>query len=437
MNRFFYAIVFLFFATYCQAQDKETQSKIKYYSEKATRYLDKQKALSAFYSIDKEGIKMYASAKDKQNKLIEFSIGWDKLNEYKKELNTCNQDEVFKTYTQGKYQHNPISENTPAPTVILSNTYSFKKLQGLKIAIDAGHTAGNIEMGQVESKCLKFNCIDANGLKDSIEIVEGMLTFATAKLLKEKLEAEGATVFLTRPFNGSTAFGITFDDWLKKNYTATVDKLYQRKKINLEKKNWLLSSKATKRDKFRLVFKDLELQKRAEIINNYHPDFTIIIHYNVDETNTGWTKPGIKNYSMAFVGGAFMKSDLSSAEKRFEFLRLLVSDDLEKSILLSSSVLTCFQKQLNVPAAKINDANYLYEGCISATSDGVYCRNLQLTRYIHSPLIYGETLYQDNITECKWLTQEFDKTKNVRLQQIAKAYYDGILNYCLTNTAVK
>jgi len=67
---------------------------------------------------------------------------------------------------------------------------------------------------------------------------------------------------------------------------------------------------------------------------------------------------------------------------------------------------------------------------------GVYCRNLQLTRYIHSPLVYGETLYQDNINECIMLNQERDKTKNKRIQQVADAYFQGILDYVNKNKIV-
>ncbi len=199
--------------------------------------------------------------------------------------------------------------------------------------------------------------------------------------------------------------------------------------LEIKQKNILLNPKISKRDKFRSVFKDLELQKRAEIINNYQPDFTVIIHYNVDETNAGWTKPANKNFNMTFVGGAFMKNDLSTPEKRFEFLRLLTSEDLEKSIALSTDMVKSFEKNLNVKTAAYADAKYLVQGCLPTDEVGVYCRNLQLTRYIHCPLVYGETLYQDNINECVLLNKECDKTKNERVQQVAEAYFQGILNY--------
>ncbi len=425
-------LTFLFFTNFCIAQDTTNQSKMKYYIEKVEKYLDREKALSSFYSISKEGIKMYASPKDKLNNKKEFLIRWNEIqifNEF--EFYECNRTR-FDTYKLGVVSSGPgLCERYFKPKD------TTKQLSDYKIAIDAGHTAGDITMGEIEKKDVKFKRDTTNGLNDSISFAEGMLTFATAKLLKEKLEAEGAQVFMTRTFNGGTAFGVTFDDWLKTSYKNAVDSLFKIGEINADKKEWFLNNKCTKRDKFRLIFKDIELQKRGEIINNYYPDFTIIIHYNVDETNTGWTKPSNKDFDMTFVGGAFMKNDLSTIDKRFEFLRLLISDDLEKSITLSSAVVTSFEKTLLVKTATINDAKYLRQSCFATNEKGVYCRNLQLTRFVHSALVYGETLYQDNINECKLLNKETDKTKNERVQQVAEAYYQGILNYISISSKTK
>ncbi|MGQ0828357.1 MAG: N-acetylmuramoyl-L-alanine amidase [Bacteroidota bacterium] len=426
MKNCLFSLLFFSSVFFCFSQDTAVENKIKYYTQKADRYLDKQKALSSFYAINNKGISIYASSKDKLADSAEFRIKWDQVESFNQFLKAYSPNTIQKFYLSKKFDPTSITSNKA-----IAKIDPAKKLSGLKIAIDAGHVAGDFKTGQTESKCLEFTCDNLKGNKDSIEIAEGMLTYATAKLLKEKLEAQGAEVFLTRPFNGCTAFGVSFEDWLKTSYKSTLDSLYKIKEITLDKKNWLLS-KASKRDKFRLVFKDMELQKRAEMINNYKPDFTIIIHYNVDETNTGWTKPSNKNFNMAFVGGAFMRSDLSSPRKRFEFLRLLVSDDLERSIALSSSVVKSFEKNLNVKTAGPKDATYLTEGCLPTPEKGVYCRNLQLTRYIHSPLVYGETLYQDNVSECILLNQETDKTKNLRVQQVAEAYFQGVLNYAFT-----
>lgn len=77
----------------------------------------------------------------------------------------------------------------------------------------------------------------------------------------------------------------------------------------------------------------------------------------------------------------------------------------------------------------MKDVKYLTEGCLPTNEKGVFCRNLQLTRFVQSPLVYGETLYQDNSNECILLNKETDKTKNERIQQVAEAYFEGILTY--------
>jgi N-acetylmuramoyl-L-alanine amidase len=417
----FYILVFIGISAI--AQNTSTTQNINYYNTKAKKYLDKSKVLSSYYLINENGINIYASLQNKTNGKSEFHLNWNEVEAFKAVVKKYTNDSLMALYNSGKMNVAALAlKNT---TSIQTKPDDTKKLQGLKIAIDPGHTAGDMETAQIEAKCLNFKCITPNGENCTIEISEGILTFATATLLKSKLEAQGAEVFMTRTFYGGSAYGKSFDDWLK---PANIDSLYKTGELSLKQKTLLLNTKVSKRTKFQAVFKNLELQKRSEIINKYHPDFTVIIHFNVDETNKGWSKPGNKNHNMTFVGGAFMGSDLSSPEKRMEFLRLLITDDLEKSISLSSSVVNSFEKTLNVKTASHSDATYLIQGCLTA-EQGVYCRNLQLTRYIHTPLVYGETLYQDNINECIMLNQETDKTKNKRIQQVADAYFQGVLNY--------
>jgi N-acetylmuramoyl-L-alanine amidase len=411
------------------SQDMATLAKTKYHIEKATKLLDKSKALSPYYAVNANGVFIYASLQNKLKNDPEFQISWNQIEKFNAALKKWKPETALTVYKSGKYvDREVISPIKTSPTSMANQIFEAdeRRLKGLKIAIDPGHTAGDMETGGIEQKCLNFKCDSSKGLKSAIEISEGMLTFATATLLKNKLEAEGAEVFMTRNFSGGSAYGMSFESWIKKK---TVDSLYAAEEITLAQKNSLLNPNISKKDKFRTIFKDLELKKRAQIINNYQPDFTVIIHYNVDETNTGWTKPANRNFNMTFVGGAFMKSDLSTPEKRFEFLRLLISDDLEKSIALSSEMVKSFEKNLHVKTAKFEDATYLIQGCLATDAAGVYCRNLQLTRYIHSPLVYGETLYQDNIQECIALSKESDKTKNQRVQQVAEAYFQGVLNY--------
>lgn len=407
------------------SQQSDQQSKIDYFQKKVKKYLDKENVLSGLYTINQDGIKIFASAHDKLAGRPEFMLSWENLDSFRKFLKKCSTTEIMRVYKNGTYEPKLFCEYAKRDTISKNKIGAF---YGYKIAIDAGHTAGDVETGIVERKFIKFKPSPEVGLKDTVSLAEGMLTYATVALLKEKLEQEGAQVFLTRPFNGSTAYGVTFEEWLKTSYKSTIEAWAKSGKIPASKKNWYLNQ-APKSEKFRLVFKDMELQKRAEIINDFKPDFTVIVHYNVDETNTGWTKPGNKNFSMAFIGGAFMGGDLTSPEKRFEFLRMLVSNDLEASEELSGSVVQSLADNLLVKPAGTMDATYLHKGCLFTGRTGVFCRNLQLTRYIHGPVVYGETLYQDNIGECVLLNQETDKLKNARVKQAADAYYLGIKKY--------
>lgn len=434
MIHFIKIFAFILITVSCYGQN-DVQSKIKYHTEKAQNYLDKEKTLGNYYSISEEGIKIFSCAEEKKINKHEFFVSWKEIGSYYSVLKNQSAVANKNIYESGTYTYEnckkyfaPVISNGTKPE---ASPYALEVPVALaykKIAIDPGHIANDFLMGDLEKKHIIIKGDNKNGIKDSIEIAEGMLTLATAELLKEKLEKEGATVFLTRRAD-KCAFGKTYQQWKKDDLKKAVDSLYKIGEIKAWQKDYFLSSKAKDRDIFRVIFRDLELAKRVELINNFQPDYTIVIHYNVDETNSDWNKTTTKNYNMCFVGGAFMKNDLSSKEKRFEFLRLLITDDLEKSIAISSSVIKSFESELNVPTATVRDAKYLIEGCLPTEENGVYCRNLQLPRYIHSPIVYGETLYQDNFNECKLLFAESDKTKNKRVQQVADAYFKGILNY--------
>ena len=429
MKRTIYIFLFLFLSTNSIAQ-QDIQSKIKYATEKAETYLDKEKALSGYYSIDKEGIKIYSSPQNKAIKKPEFTVNWLMSDYLDDKIKNYTYQQLFDIYFKTGTFKFPEGEYPDA--VYIKKNPNAKKLEGIRIAIDPGHIANDFTMGDLEKKHIIIKGDSINGIKDSIEIAEGILTFATAQLLKDKLEKEGATVFLTRTAD-HCAFGKTFTQWKKSDFKNAVDSLYKIGEFKSSQKQYFLSAKVKDRDIFRVIFRDLELAKRAELINKFKPDYTVLIHFNVDETNSDWKKTTDKNFNMCFVAGAFMKNDLSSKEKRFEFLRLLITDDLEKSIMLSSYVTKQFETELQVQTATILDAKYLIEGCLPTNADGVFCRNLQLPRYIHSPLVYGETLYQDNINECKLLGKETDKTKNKRIQQVAEAYFKGIINFVTSN----
>lgn len=400
---------------------------------KVKQFLDKENSLNGYYSIDEQGISIFASPADQLAGKVEFRLQWNELPQFKALLREVPSHELLRIMTEKKdktFTSEVLSRLKPSLTYGLVGAPG-KPLQGLRVAIDPGHVAGDMAMGRIEKKYLDMKPDSTGRLKQHVQIVEGQLTLQTALLLKQSLQEAGAEVMLTRSKPNESAFGKTFDEWMKQDMKAAVDSLFKVGKISAaEKKSF--SGKISPRDAFRKVFFELELQERARKINAFKPDLTVIIHFNVDEMNTDWKRPTEKNFNMAFVPGSFMKNELNTSLARLEFLRLLVTDDIERSVQLSGMSVQAFEQHLKVPAASPTDAKYLTDACMPTSAKGVFARNLTLTRLVHGPLVYGETLYQDNMAECIALQKDMAKSDLAscdRLKLVANAYFEAVAKY--------
>ena len=304
-------------------------------------------------------------------------------------------------------------------------------LEGKRIAIDPGHFAGNVMDARVEQKFIDFSPSSSNLLKDTVRFNEGALTYQTATILKHKLEEQGAIVMVTRPQQNYTSFQITYDTWFVKRKKIVLDSLV--KANNMDAKRYAMLMKLPKQKLFWEFFRDFELGERARLINEFKPDATVIIHYNVDEKNTDWINPTTKNYTMTFIGGGMTADNFSKTINKIHFLRLLLSDQLNQSEKLASLTVNQFNKELHIPIAQKQDADYLRDNCLKTSSSGVFCRNLALCRMINSPLVYGEALYQDNIKECNQLCKNDYEINNQkvpkRIHETAMCYYQALSEY--------
>lgn len=305
----------------------------------------------------------------------------------------------------------------------------LKPLTGIRIAIDPGHFATNLNEAKAEQKYLYF--AKRSGANDSVKLFESQLTFNTALLVKHMLVEQGAIVFLTRENENYTSFNCTYTSWMKFHKKRSLDSLLSCNSISRAKYNQLLKSNPYKL--FWDFFRDYDLANRVSKINAFNPHLTVIIHYNVDEKNVPWKQVTKKNYTMAFIGGALTGSDLQKEENKMHFLRLLLTDQLDESKKIAELTVNSFNKNLVIPVATANDAEYLANSCIATSVGGVFCRNLLLCRKINSPLVYGESLYQDNEIECLELMKsnivEHGIKTNTRLLSAAKSYYEAIMKY--------
>ncbi len=306
-----------------------------------------------------------------------------------------------------------------------------KSLLGKRIAIDPGHIASDTLEARVEQKYLDFYTFNKSKTKTRVFLYEALFTLQTAEVLKYLCEKKGAQVFLSRTEKNKTMFTHSYLQWFQNNKKQYLDSLYKVGMLNKSQFNKL--QKMNVRLFFNQHFKHIELKNRINKINQFNPDATVIIHYNVDEKNYRWKKTTPKNFTMAFIPGCFTNNDLKYETHQIELIRLLLGNDLKQSELLSAFTVNQFNKELNIPIATVNDAIYLKKNAIITKSKGVYCRDLTLSLGIKSPLVYGEALYQDNINECYALMEnDFEcngKKISKRIYLTALAYFNALEVY--------
>jgi N-acetylmuramoyl-L-alanine amidase len=393
--------------------------KKEYLENKILKYLKNDPEIGNHYLLTDNAFYMFATKEDKLNAKPEFVLNFG-------------------------------SKTKPQKRIFVANKLADKPLAGLRVAIDPGHLGGN--MAIIEDRFIDMTLPD----KTHLQFNEGTLAAFTAKILRNYLVHAGAEVLLTREEPGQSVCSTSFNDCCAKEFGINneqdwLNETKQQKIINHLKKSKpsfvlcrnenpeerlrsITDAKdayekvfALKKALFRLCYNSIDLRARIDKINAFAPDITIIIHFNASGSAYDISS---NNYNLVFIPGSFLNGELKEQRFREEFVRLLLTDDLEKSLSLSQEIIKNFNDTLGVPTMKCR----LYQPKTTIFVDaGIYCRNLGLTRGVHSPICYGETLIQNNVEEAKRLTQkDFDfegQLISSRLADVARAYFYGICEY--------
>lgn len=310
-------------------------------------------------------------------------------------------------------------------------------LQGLRVAIDPGHVAGNQAMAELEGKYVKI--LPTEEGQDTIRFYEAELTLATAWLIRDELEALGAEVMMTRETAHTGALGIDFFSWKEAHWERHLQEMVAREEMKAEDAQWW-RTQAEDDIIYSRHYNRLDLKARAEKINAYQPDLNLMIHFNIHEPNwhnrdeEGYFPQTEANYCMAFVPGSFMEGELNKPIDRLNFARLYFGNDLVNSLTLSDQFVQASIDFTGVPAVTAAEGlPYLERACIAADHPGVYARNLSLTRLIRSPLCYGESLCQENRYESEMLYQRDMEVRghkvSSRVEAVAMAYIQAVKDF--------
>ena len=240
-----------------------------------------------------------------------------------------------------------------------------KPLAGLRIAIDPGHLGG--KFARMEARWFQIG--------HSRPVEEGEMTLIVAKILKKKLEAMGAEVWLTRSKNGATT-------------SLRPDKLKKAAAVSLQEEGAPLSSTRLEFEAERLFYRVGEIRNRAHLVNSViRPDLVVCLHFNAEE----WGNPARptltdKNHLHLLLSGDMSGNELLHEDERYTMLVKLLGGTHGEELGASECVARSLAAATGLPPFIYHSAN-----AIPASSNPyLWIRNLLANRLFECPVVYCE-----------------------------------------------
>lgn len=282
-------------------------------------------------------------------------------------------------------------------------------LTGLRIALDPGHMGGKLW----DELTGKFVRDAATGERLS----EGVLNLQTVMLLEREFQALGAETLVThrslgpvtavayenldvRAYARKELRATSLQDWFLAQLEGENSGLFEsfEKNVNVKK----LFSEASRSNYFILR---ADLQARAELIEAFKPDITLIVHYDTaGAPGDEWgTNPNGPNRTKVYVAGAYSQTEFATRAARSQFAEhALDPATWEASLLLSRHVVSSMSRGLGIPFD-----TYGGPGDPVRVEPGIYSRNLALTQRLSAHAVsYLEVLYYNQTKEFNALRKQ-------------------------------
>ncbi len=435
MKKYIFLILLLpLFAIVSSAQTKNYDL-YKKRAEVNLKYLSNDFTIKSRVRIDPKGITVF---KDHSKTTHDLDLYWNDLPKFVEIIENWNYYEMVRAFmskgsqafqghnvSQHYHWYNPLPDTT--------------EIENISIAIDPGHFAGNSIEAEYEKRYAKFRGKEV-GKSNDILFYEADLTYAIAVILEQEIKKKypGILVKITRPY-GKSALGKTFKEWMRDDFRNDLEVARKAGDVNTEMYKLLSRDSAVnERFVFEKFFKLVEFRKRIQIVNEFKPTMTFVIHLNAQEGNKrsadGYLSPVDENYHMVFVPGAFLNNELERVDHKVDFFRLLTSQDLQNSMRMGDLVMKHTSRLTGVPViSRENDLKVLRDVSIPTDYEGVYCRNLGILRMIRGVITYGEFLVQDNKEELhKLAAKDYSyKLSDGKVVKTSKRAYEIAMGHVL------
>ncbi len=290
-----------------------------------------------------------------------------------------------------------------SPSQIPANPDPKRPLLGMRIAIDPGHIGGHF--AKMEGREFRID--------QGPPVREGEMTLKVAMLLKARLEALGASTYLTRMTN------------------EPITK-FRPKDFSQQAKDDLDGSNSTEFEQQRraalFFYRVSEIRERAKRLHHdFQPDLTLCLHFNAE----AWGDPKsptltTRNHFHLLVNGAYGAGELAQDDQRFEMLQRLLQRCDEVESVLAAEVATHFAEKSGLEA-------YRYTAMAMAKpgpTPFVWKRNLLANRIFPSPVLYFEPYVMNTqVVYDRVMAGDYEGTKKVAGKMrpsIFREYADGV-----------
>lgn len=249
-----------------------------------------------------------------------------------------------------------------------------KPLAGVHIAIDPGHIGG--KYAKVEERWFKIG--------DSKPVMEGNMTQATARIIKQQLSSLGAKVYLIRKDNNPVSLRTPAD------YRAEAE----AKAAAIGKTNETYITALQNK----YFYRTGEIRERARRVNlAFRPDLVLCLHYNAES----WADPSnptltANNHYHVLLHGALTSGELAHDDERFEMLVKILQRSHDEEKALGAYIAQGFAQFTNLPAYKYSpNSSRAVEVKVEGV-EGLWARNLLANRIYQCPVIFLEPYVMNN-----------------------------------------
>ena len=294
------------------------------------------------------------------------------------------------------------------------STINHKPSPIRRIALDPGHIGG--EWARMEERFFVRG-------KDR-PIQEAVLNLTVARLLKTRLEAAGAEVFLT-----------------KDNFEPVTDKRPDDFRVQAEQEIAALTRfdalpaldrEANVADAIRkraemLFYRSSEIDARARLLNEkIKPDITLCIHFNAVEWDECQSLVD-DNRLVVFVHGDYLASELKDDDQKLRLFSKLLEGSHSVELAAADAIAAALAVATKLPPVDYGPSS----GAIRVGDNPyVFARNLAANRLVNGPVVYLEPYYMNNrLVYQRLQLGDYEGTREIEGQQyrsIFREYADAV-----------